>query len=104
VSAGERQVALIVQRRGRLSGMLTDASGAPVRAFTLRYSGSNESSEVRGIDGRWSLPWLEPDRYSLDAISALGGAHSDVELLAGEERQLALQVGQGSGAHEYARQ
>lgn len=94
VASDGRQVIVRTERFGLLSGTLRSADGASVTEFVVSYSheGGSSQGEVAGARGIWSLPSLPPGTYQLSARAAEGTAKRTVQLPAGGELSVALQI------------
>jgi hypothetical protein len=94
VSAGQRDVRLVVEGYGSLSGSVTDAAGQPARDFSvlvLRRS-AGQPLNVDGERGSWALPWVAPGEYRIVILSSDGGAATQARVASGKESKLALRL------------
>jgi len=91
--AGE-SVTVTLRTFGSLSGTVSTANGAPVPRFIVAYSQSNgeASGRVSGFNGSWSLPWLAPGTYELEATAPEGTASGTVEVSPGGRAAMALSL------------
>jgi hypothetical protein len=76
VSAGQRNVALVVEDYGSLSGVVTLPGGEPVAAFSvfLLSDPPGDPTQAAGERGAWSAPWLAPGAYRIAVLSAEAAA------------------------------
>lgn len=93
VAAGTEAAQLTLTENARLLGSLRGSSGEPVAQFAIAYQREGgERRVVPGRAGRWDLGWLEPGPYEVTATADAGIATQRIELSAGLEQELDLQL------------
>lgn len=87
-------VTVTLRTFGSLSGTVSTVDGAPASSFTVAYSQSNAaaSGRVSGSSGSWSVPWLAPGTYELEATASEGTAHGTVDVGPGAKAAIALRL------------
>jgi hypothetical protein len=94
VGAGQRDVRLVIDPYGSLSGRVTGADGEPVRRFSVVVfqDTPGESLDVDGDRGRWSLPWVAPGEYRIVFMSPSGGASANARVTSGSDTALTVEL------------
>lgn len=89
-----QNVTIPLRSYGSLSGVASTPGGALAASFTLAYGPVSVGAvnRVRGVDGRWSLPWLPPGTYRLRVDAPEGSADVTVDIPPGRETHVALEL------------
>jgi protocatechuate 3,4-dioxygenase beta subunit len=97
VAAGQRDVHLVVQGYGSLSGSVTDADGQPARDFSVLVWSETpgQGLHVDGDRGGWALHWIPPGNYRIVIMSPSGGVETGARVTSGNETKLALRLDPG---------
>jgi hypothetical protein len=82
VSAGARRLELRVSSFGSISGSVTASDGRPVPRFVVAYrlASDDDTRQVVGNAGRFSVPWTAPGHYRFVVSAEQGAAQVEGEL------------------------
>lgn len=90
VTAGARRIELRMPSFGSISGTVTASDGRPVPRFVVAYrvNGDDDTRQVVGTLGRWSVPWTAPGHYRFVVTAEQGAAQLEGELAPGGQLEL----------------
>jgi hypothetical protein len=92
--SGGAAVSVPVRTYGSLTGSVTTVNGTVVPSFVVSYGQRESGSLVRvaGHRGTWTVPWLPPGTYQVAVTASDGSTQAQVDVVAGRESTLALQL------------